>query len=375
MVACTLSMLAALALVPSHGAACATAIEHLPGLPELPEIDDESALIVWDPETHVEDFVRTADFDTDVERFAFLVPTPSVPTLHEVDEAPLDAAARLLTPRIRRVEEHRWVLGFAFLEQFGARVKSKVRGASVLVDALPVPSVEELSHTRVAGMDATVVRSEDPLAMQAWLEAHGFAMRPALRDWIATYVARGYVFTAFRYERAEGESSVSTRAVRMRFSTDRAYFPYAEPTDAPRGDARPFRLTLLSSRPLHGEVGARRIEADGLLRRRIDAATLATDGLTHEVTPERDYVFEGRAAPTWATVLRETATVRGPDDLFFAPDPVETENVPEEVVTVVRERVFPMDCTFFFLVALGVAIELGRRGRAGRADRDRRANA
>ena len=47
------------------------------------EITDEAALIVWDSANQTEHFIRNANFETDAKDFGFLVPTPSVPSLHE----------------------------------------------------------------------------------------------------------------------------------------------------------------------------------------------------------------------------------------------------------------------------------------------------
>ena len=50
------------------------------------EIADEEAVIFWDPETHVEHFIRKATFRSSAPAFGFLVPTPSTPKLDEVPE-------------------------------------------------------------------------------------------------------------------------------------------------------------------------------------------------------------------------------------------------------------------------------------------------
>ena len=51
--------------------------------------------------------------------------------------------------------------------------------------------VAELGTSRVAGMDATVLRATDSMALGEWLSSHGFSTRPALERWLAHYVERG----------------------------------------------------------------------------------------------------------------------------------------------------------------------------------------
>jgi hypothetical protein len=211
-------------------------------------------------------------------------------------------------------------------------------------------------------MDATIVRSEDPAALGLWLTEHGFQMRPALEQWIASYCERHYVFTAFQYRRPPEARGAVTRAVRLRFETDRAFFPYAEPTDAPAGSHRPFRLAIISDQPLRGTVGARTLGAAELIRRHIDPATLRADGFDADWLGR--YAFDGSAPGTWATVLDEAASVRGPDDLFFEPDPTGEDNVPERVFVRHEVTVIPLDVLGVLLSVAAVAVLLFVRRRA-----------
>src|SRR5689334_6263275 len=57
-----------------------------PRLGQHVAISDETAIIVWEAEQQLEHFIRSATFETDAKDFGFLVPTPSQPTLHEVDQ-------------------------------------------------------------------------------------------------------------------------------------------------------------------------------------------------------------------------------------------------------------------------------------------------
>lgn len=357
----TFAILLALALVlsPSDGAACAT-VTTLPG-ETLPVVEDESAVVVWDSTSHVEDFVRTATFDASTERFAFVVPTPTVPTLSEADVAVIEEASRVLTPRVRWETVRDW--RFSFVASSFRTVKAKVRGAGGVIDGLPVT---ELSHEHVAGMDATVVSSSDSTALATWLDAHGFSMRPALERWVAAYVARGYFFTVFQYVRPAEGAVITTRAVRMRFATDRAFFPYAEPDDAPETGARPFRLTVIADQPLRATIGSRTIAGAALLHRDLEPTRLVDEGFPSDWLGH--YTLEGRAPGRWATVLREDASVRGGDDLFFEPDPGAADDVPEEVRTRVEPIVIPLDCIAVLALTFGSLYFVLRGRRRPEAD-------
>src|SRR5262245_64896641 len=62
-------------------------------------IFDESAIIVWDAATKTEHFIRRAAFQATVKDFGFIVPTPSKPTLTEVDDQAFAEFARITPPK------------------------------------------------------------------------------------------------------------------------------------------------------------------------------------------------------------------------------------------------------------------------------------
>src|SRR5437899_2663334 len=74
--------IACLLLRATPSSACATA----PPRGEEAKLADEDSLIIWDAKNHIEHFVRKAAFHTTAHAFGFLVPTPSVPELAEMDD-------------------------------------------------------------------------------------------------------------------------------------------------------------------------------------------------------------------------------------------------------------------------------------------------
>lgn len=246
----------------------------------------EEALIVWDAEAGAQHFIRTAAFPGMTRDFGFLVPTPSQPTLAEVDNAVFD---RL----------------FAMYE---ASTPRGVKGGNI-DGAKSVPqSVEVLERKVVAGLDAAVLRANDPAALQAWLGKHGYPASDALTAWLAPYVEKGWVVTAFRVEPAgAGPAGFAMKAVRMSFKTDVPFFPYSEP--AQEGvSPRPFRVSVVAKERM-------RVRADfgwggtvGYAGR--PGKVLAE--LLSEVAPGAQLGEEA-----WLTVFDEPQSVRGKKDLFF----------------------------------------------------------
>ncbi|MER2563622.1 MAG: DUF2330 domain-containing protein [Myxococcaceae bacterium] len=204
--------------------ACAT-VDHDPNQLAT-RVAGEEAIIVFDATTNTEHFIRSAEFRTAGADVGFIVPTPTPPTFGEVDQAVFaELAHSYEAARAEKVELELSSLLLLTLSRSGG------------------PGVYELSSSRVAGMDVTVLGATDANALEGWLTKHGFASRPALKAWLDAYLQRGFVFSAFRYPAAE--QRVTTRAVRISFTTPTPVYPYLEPADAlPR--ANELRVWLVT---------------------------------------------------------------------------------------------------------------------------------
>lgn len=75
---------------------CACAPVSRPG--ESIQIEEESALIVWDAASKTQHFIRRAQFNAKAKDFGFLVPTPTKPKLSEVENSIFDHLDDLTKP-------------------------------------------------------------------------------------------------------------------------------------------------------------------------------------------------------------------------------------------------------------------------------------
>src|SRR5688500_9107818 len=57
---------------------------------------DEKAIIVWNPKTQMEHFIRQASFEGKAKDFGFIVPTPSQPQVEEADAAAFERLQKLV---------------------------------------------------------------------------------------------------------------------------------------------------------------------------------------------------------------------------------------------------------------------------------------
>jgi hypothetical protein len=62
---------------------------------------DQTVLIIWDPQTKTEHFIRKASFKAEGDDFGFLVPTPSRPQLSESGNEAFPHLANITRPPVK----------------------------------------------------------------------------------------------------------------------------------------------------------------------------------------------------------------------------------------------------------------------------------
>lgn len=167
----------------------------------------------------------------------------------------------------------------------------------------------------VAGLDAAVLEASDARALDQWLATHGYQSGDALRRWVAPYVRRRWIVTAFRIAPGGG-AAFRTRSMRMSFRASAPFFPYSEPADGPH-DPRPFRVSVVAPYRTAARLGddawgarvgfAEPVETDRLVRTL--SGVLGPDEIP---------------ANAWLTVFDEPASVRGTLDVTFRRAPQQT---------------------------------------------------
>ncbi len=336
--------------------ACAPA----PPAGEPVRIADEEAIIAWDAAKQRQHFIRRASFRASGRAFGFLVPSPTKPELGEVDGRVFQELAEHLRPRVIH-EEAGWDVrpGCMFLLERSA-------------GTAPGDAVRVLGEARVAGFDAVILAADDPGALSRWLAERGFAEGPALVEWLAPYVAKKWILTAFKVADPEpGDAGapqppsgrgVGTSAVRMTFTTDRPFYPYREPADQrevlPASHRhlavaeRMLRVHFVSDQRFEGALG------DGShFPGRVKFAGEVTRPPSGGDLPERFFLttFEDESNPR-----------PGTDDVFFA---VAKDQAPVEVAPIVLRSSRPLWIPLDLLAVVaalgaGVVFLVRRRRRA-----------
>ncbi|HLW64148.1 MAG TPA: DUF2330 domain-containing protein [Gemmataceae bacterium] len=202
-----------------RASACAVAVRQTSG---GVQIATESAIIIWDSASKTQHFIRRAEFQSDVNDFGFLVPTPTKPTLDEADDEAFKTFEKITEPA---TVTQKMPSGGGGCGCSGAAPKA----ANMMTETGDVRVLEE---KRVAGHDAAVLEADDTEALNAWLKEHGYSSRPELEEWLEPYVKAGWKITAFKIAKKDDkEKDVATTALRMTFRTEQPFFPYSEPAD------------------------------------------------------------------------------------------------------------------------------------------------
>jgi hypothetical protein len=236
-------VLAALAFTvrPTPTEACAVAVVAGSSWSDIarPALSHEQVLIVHDPVSGVEHFVREVAFRGGNETFGFIVPTPTRPhAMRSLLKSPFDALRESypFAPPPPRVRE-------ASREPDGAKSATSNGG-----------TVEVLEEKKVGSFTAFVLAANDERALATWLKDNGLGTTPTTEPWLAHYVRMRFFYVALRYNPAPGAATIRSETVAIAFKSPVPYYPYHEPLDAPeRASDRPPRLLDLwvaSPRPV-----------------------------------------------------------------------------------------------------------------------------
>ena len=248
----------------------------------------EAALIVWDEERHLEHFIREAAFVTKSKDVGFLVPTPSVPVLADVNRE---------------------------IFQTLAEISSRLRPPSKELEGMKSarsPGFQVVHQQEVAGYNSSILAGQDAAGITRWLKENGYPTNQSTEYWLKPYLAKGWAITAFKLGPQKGVANLEP--VRLTFQTDHPIYPYREPKGG-SAPGRTLRIYLLSAAPLEAKKG--------------EAAW--TDGSELGALTELDYKNLGANLGNGVelpknlrlTEYNDPSVARdGSDDIKFVPGPV-----------------------------------------------------
>jgi hypothetical protein len=311
-------------------------------------IVEESALIVWDPATTTEHFIRRATFHGKGRDFGFLVPTPSVPTLAEADDDIFSTLTSWAQPPVKYVtrKELDWS---PWLTALFMRKEMATTAAA---------GVEVLATQTIAGYEAAVLEASDSAALQKWLSDHGYAANHDLDYWLDAYVAQRWKITAFKIAATNPEAR--TGAVKMSFVTPRPFFPYREPQSQRTFSAqlnRTLHVFFLGPERITGTIGSG-TEWPAELRRSENLTSAMHAAIAKATSLTLPASLRLTAYEDWLSVRP------GMDDLFFNRTDDQSAFIPEpKIIENVETTHIPLDVVLSIIALIAVTVYLRARSR------------
>jgi hypothetical protein len=318
---------------------------------------DQTVVLLWDPATKTQHFIRQASFKSDADDFGFLVPTPTQPQLEESGNDAFLYLLKLTEPEKRTMPRPSSGMSCGCAAE-------KYAGS-----ALPKAHVTVLAETFVAGFHAVVLEATSAAVLVDWLKEHGYAYSPQVEAWAKPYVEKGWKITALRVAKdksGKADQTVAAGALRLSFKTDVPLFPYREPDPATAAAAlgahnRLLRIYFIADARYQGEL-----TRDQPWTGKVTWAGKLADEDRKKLLGMLKLPENTGPAQWWLTEFEDEWPYRAaPADLTFArasdQDPVRRPPIIEYVALPL-----PADGTVYALAAALVVPPLVRRCRGGK---------
>lgn len=296
-VACLVGLLAGTALRGS-----APLVPKGPPLANV-HIFDEDALILWDAATGTQHLIRRAIFRTAAPELAYVVPTPTKPSVTPARDQLFKHLDKLTAPREQVI------------------TRPRPRSSTPPPPGLLAPNLAPREEPRSVGPPPTLLA--DAAGVDAWMRDHDFVSRPGLADWLKDYTAGRWTFAVFRLARnPQIVRGVNTAAVRMTFKADRPFYPYSEPAHLHRVDpgfaagTRGLRLYVVADARMQAQLP----EGKTGWRGKILWANPLSAAQRRALLEEAELPADALGPDLWLTEFEDNSSPRqGVADLFFSP--------------------------------------------------------
>lgn len=185
-----------------------------------PSLAREKVLLIHDAARGQQHFIREVAFRRAAVPFGFVVPTPTRPTVAEVENNPFTK----LRERFPFKPVPRDTLG-----NFGTGRPYGGSGGSW-------EGVEVLSVEKIGSFTAFVLAATDAKALTGWLQENQLTSTPETKQWLDHYVRMSFYYVAMRYDPPASanpdDAAIAAETIRISFATPIAYYPYFEPEPA-----------------------------------------------------------------------------------------------------------------------------------------------
>lgn len=295
-------------------------------------VQSERALIVWDPATKVEHFVREANFLTTDPDFGFLVPTPALPTIAPSSSGLLYEFALVAAPKMRIEKKKSVHFSSKLFLPVHTRAVDVAAATKAATAGAPNP-VDVVSQQKIGNYDVSVLKASDAPALAKWLKVHHYPVNEQAAEWLKVYVQKSWYLTAFKVASNQTKrTAVSLPVVDISFKTDQPFYPYREPSSKIKG-SRTLDVYLVSNARMAGTLGK--------TQPWVGPVTYAKPLDNPYLTTLSDHLHMAGHKLTdqaWLTAFHDTSSPRiGTDDVFFQLSSDQTPVTPPDIVVVQPE--------------------------------------
>jgi len=290
-------------------------------------VDREVALLAHDGTT--ETITMQLSMDSTAEDLGLLVPTPNPATVSLGESSTFDDLSTAVRPR--RVEE---------FHLFGPPVLFDSGNGSSGGAAPGGPGgVTALATVDLGPLEATTLRADDPAALRAWLDEHGYQIRAGLQVQLDPYVDEGWTFVAVRLTQQGKALQGELPPIVMSFASDTLVYPMRMSRAA--AGAESVRTYVLGEhRVQRGDATAAAGSAQVIFAGRVDPADvsdMSSAALRSALatTPYLTVIDQYLAQPSEAIVSDFTFIAAATDDEVIPTYTDDTYGIPIDVAVLV----------------------------------------
>lgn len=267
-----------------------------------PSILKQQNVIVWDAKTKTEHFIRQAAFETEAKDFGFIVASPTLPKVSEVENYLL-SVVRAMDPAVQEQNS-----------DFATKGTDAAAAGSA-----PTAEVEVLQVEDAGTYTITTLKASDSASLEAWLKSNKYSVPPDIQEWIDGYIAKKWLFSAFKFKTDRVDRMDKLPC--LTFKTDEPFAPYRVPKSN-RTKTESLDIFFISDQPYGGFVQDRRQDIDKWCAR-VQGDHSTSISMNFE---NRTFIPKG-----WvATYMKADFPTNAPDDMVFRPVDKEVYEGPDK---------------------------------------------
>lgn len=263
-------------------------------------------IVVWDPVTKIEHLVQSSALMSQAKRFEFLVPTPTIPQVQEVGDAPINFVSALITPPRPIQPVVKPNPDDELDSTFGILIR-------------PKPEVKQIAF--VGNLKATTLRASDVVALSDWMEKNGYQTNAAQKAWLEKYVQKRWFITAFQVN--SESDAIKTSSVRLSFKTELPFVPYTSPRNSWVSGIRQ-EVFLVTPAPMQGTT-----DGKSLWSGRQTGHTFLKSASIPDFAKKLGVASKNIPAQSWVSrFVDNSSDDKVLDDLYFLNTPKGTKKKP-----------------------------------------------